>query len=97
VKQKEKDGSPDVLREEHKKKENLLILIKKYMKLEKFIIPLNSEWKAFFDTSILIVIGYSCSTTVFYVAFDALYSKSAKSRDSIVTIFFAMDFVFNLM
>lgn len=44
--------------------------LKDLMKLENFVISMNSTWKTFFDTSILVVIGYSCATSVFYVSFD---------------------------
>jgi hypothetical protein len=56
---------------------------------------MNSGWKAVFDTSILIVIGYSCITTVFYVSFDTKISPTLKFIDYGVTFFFFCDFVFN--
>ena len=44
--------------------------LRDYLKPEYFIISQNAEWKAVFDTFNLIVIGYSCMTTVFFVTFD---------------------------
>lgn len=35
----------------------------------KLIIRQNSQWKAIFDVWMLGLVGYSCFTTIFYVAF----------------------------
>ena len=67
------------------------------MKPERLIISQQSRWKAIFDTSIIIVIAYSCFTTVFYVAFSAEQTTFAKTNDMIVTFFFSFDFFFNMM
>lgn len=48
-----------------------------------------------FDTSILLVIGYSCFTTVFYVSFQQTQQPIMKIIDMLVTITFFCDFVFN--
>ena len=61
------------------------------------IIPYNSGWKAVFDTSILLVIGYSCFTTVYYVAFNAEYPSTIRKVDYGVTSIFFLDFIFNMM
>ena len=45
-------------------------LLRDGLKAENFIINMNSQWKAVFDTCILIVIGWSCFTTVLYISFD---------------------------
>lgn len=66
------------------------------MKPEKLIISQQSRWKAIFDTTIIAVIAYSCFTTVYYVAFDATQSESAKNKDLVVTVFFSFDFFFNM-
>jgi hypothetical protein len=55
---------------------------------------MNSQWKAVFDTSILIVIGYSCFTTVLYISFALDESKIILIINTIVMCSFAMDFVF---
>lgn len=61
------------------------------------IIDIDAGWKAIFDTSILLVIGYSCFTTVFYVSFDSKISPTMKIIDNCVTLAFAMDFIFNFL
>jgi len=63
-----------LLEQENLKKQRKVSIIKhikEYMKPERLIISQQSRWKAIFDTSIIIVIAYSCFTTVFYVAFSA--------------------------
>lgn len=52
--------------EESKKKFSL----KQLLKVDNFIIGLNSEWKSIFDTVLLLVIGYTCITTVFFVSYQ---------------------------
>lgn len=37
---------------------------------ENYIIELDCEWKNNFDTCMLLIITYSCLTTVYYVSFD---------------------------
>jgi hypothetical protein len=61
--------------EQNKKKIDYVKILKEYMKADRLIISQSSKWKAIFDTTILIVIGYSCVTTVYYVAFSAKMSK----------------------
>ena len=39
--------------------------LKDLFNFENFIISQDSFWKKIFDTAILLVIGYSCATTVF--------------------------------
>jgi hypothetical protein len=36
---------------------------------ERIIIDMDSGWKSKFDVAILLLVGYSCFTTLFYVAF----------------------------
>ena len=66
-----------------------------YLKLDTFIISQSSWWKTVFDTVILIVIGYSCMTTVFYVSFDKKAEGTWRIVDLTVTSLFGLDFVFN--
>jgi len=40
------------------------------LKPDNYIISMESQWKSIFDTMILLVIGYSCITTVLYISFD---------------------------
>lgn len=65
------------------------------LKAENFIISMNSQWKAVFDTSILLVIGYSCFTTVLYISFDITTGPFLSFIDNVVTACFALDFIFN--
>jgi len=37
--------------------------------IDNFIISQNKEWKIAFDNILLIVIGYTCVTTVLFVSF----------------------------
>jgi len=37
---------------------------------DRFIISENNRWKAAFDVTVLLLVGYSCFTTVYYVAFS---------------------------
>ena len=45
-------------------------MIKEMFKLDYFIISMNNPLKAAFDNFILIVIGYTCFTTVLFVSFE---------------------------
>ena len=38
---------------------------------DKLIISESSKWKAIFDIIVLLLVGYSCITSIFYVAFSA--------------------------
>ena len=66
-------------------------------KLDYFIISMNSGWKAAFDNAILIVIGYTCLTTVLFVSFDQEKNAVLSKIDHVVTAFFVLDIIFNLM
>jgi hypothetical protein len=78
-------------------KNNKVKKLRDLLKLEYFIISMNNGWKAGFDNAILIVIGYTCFTTVFFVSFDAVKSKALVNIDHLVTAFFALDFFFNFV
>lgn len=65
--------------------------------IDRFIIGSDSRWKSYFDVWILILVGYSCSTTLFYVAFSQPTSKFQKAWDQLVEIFFYTDFCFNFL
>ena len=69
--------------------------LKDCMKAENFIISMNSQWKAAFDTSILFVIGYSCLTTVLNISFNITTGPFLTFVDNLVLVCFALDFVFN--
>ena len=63
-------------------------------KLDNFIISLESSWKNVFDTSILLVIAYSCLTTVYFVSFNQPIGPELRVINWGVTIIFACDFFF---
>jgi hypothetical protein len=49
--------------------EQLNVKKKKKTFKEYLIIPADSKWKSFFDIWILFLVGYSCFTSMYYVAF----------------------------
>ena len=63
--------------------------------LDRLIIPENSQLKAIFDVWILLLVGYSCFTSVFYVAFDSPSNLGQQVFDFIVEGFFWLDFTLN--
>lgn len=69
--------------------------LKKLLVIDNFIISQNSEWKIIFDNLLLIVIGYTCLTTVLFVSFQLEQTSLLKAIDIGVTISFAADFIFN--
>jgi hypothetical protein len=81
----------------HEKEKTTLKKIKDMFKLDYFIISMNNGWKAAFDNVILIVIGYTCLTTVLFVSFDNKKNKVLNQIDYMVTAFFSLDILFNLM
>lgn len=67
---------------------------------EKIIISSDSKVKAIFDVFVLILVGYSCVTSVFYVAFSP--EKSNESTfwsffDIVVEYFFVLDLLLNFI
>lgn len=71
------------------------VSLRDWLKAENFIISMNSQWKAAFDTSILLVIGYSCLTTVLNISFKIQTGPFLTFVDNVVLICFALDFFFN--
>ena len=69
--------------------------LKKLLVIDNFIISQNSVWKIVFDNLLLIVIGYTCLTTVLFVSFQLEQNSYLIIFDYGVTIAFALDFVFN--
>ena len=69
--------------------------LKDSLKAENFIISMNSQWKAVFDTFILFVIGYSCLTTVLNISFNIQTGPFLTFVDNVVLMCFALDFFFN--
>jgi hypothetical protein len=81
----------------HEKERTTMKKLKDMFKLDYLIISMNNPWKAAFDNAILIVIGYTCLTTVLFVSFDNQKSKLLAEIDHLVTAFFALDILFNFM
>ena len=44
--------------------------IRDIFRLDNFIISQNTIWKGVFDTFILLIVGYSCITSVMYISFS---------------------------
>jgi len=61
------------------------------------IINADAKWKSFFDIWILLLVGYSCFTSLYYVAFDRPSNKLHRQFDSLVEYFFYTDFAFNFL
>jgi hypothetical protein len=59
------------------------------------IIKQNSQWKAVFDIWMLGLVGYSCFTTIFYVAFGMPSNNAQMYFDWVVFGFFFMDLILN--
>jgi hypothetical protein len=64
---------------------------------EKIIIRVDSKWKPIFDIFILIFVGYSCITTLYYIAFEEPTNPFHKWVDEFVEISFITDFFFNFV
>jgi hypothetical protein len=62
---------------------------------EWIIIEPESKWKTIFDVIVLILVGYSCVTNIYYVAFSQPTSNLATIIYWVVEIFFYLDFVLN--
>jgi hypothetical protein len=72
-------------------------IMKGIMKPDHFIISMNNGFKAAFDNAILIVIGYTCLTTVLFVSFEHEKNEFMNKIDVVVTVSFALDIMFNCM
>ena len=64
---------------------------------EKIIIDPDNKVKAVFDITLLLLVGYSCVTSVFYVAFSATETDFATYFDPIVEFFFILDLCLNFI
>lgn len=65
--------------------------------IDKLIIDADNRLKSYFDVWILLLVGYSCSTTLFYVAFQQPTAKFHIYWDMMVEIFFYIDFCLNFL
>lgn len=65
--------------------------------IDRFIISSDNRLKSYFDVWILLLVGYSCSTTLFYVAFQQPTARFHLIWDQTVEIFFYSDFCLNFL
>jgi hypothetical protein len=56
---------------------------------------MDAQWKSVFDSVVLVLTTWSCISMMFIVCFDQKMTKTLQNLDLVVTIFFAIDFVFN--
>ena len=64
---------------------------------ERIIIKHDATWKSVFDVVILLLVGYSCISSLFYVAFDQPSNVVHKVFDWIVEAAFYMDLFLNFI
>ena len=64
---------------------------------EKIIISADSKWKAIFDVFILLLVGYSCVTSMFYAAFTPTDNNLLIIFDLVVEAFFWSDLLMNFI
>ena len=62
---------------------------------ERIIISSDSKVKSVFDVFILLLVGYSCATNIYYVAFGTPTSPITLTVNHIIEAFFYMDFFLN--
>lgn len=58
---------------------------------------MTSPWKSYFDIVILLLVGYSCFSTLLYVAFGQPEDKLQIAFDQTVEIMFYLDFFLNFL
>lgn len=64
---------------------------------ERIVISANSKWKAIFDMFVLILVGYSCITSMYYAAFSTTDDPVIIIIDQIVELFFWLDLALNFL
>lgn len=65
--------------------------------MQRIIIDMDSSWKSIFDVVILVLVGYSCFTTLYYVAFGVPTNKWHIAWDLLVEYMFYLDFIFSFL
>ena len=65
--------------------------------VDKIIIGVDNDFKGIFDVMILLLVGYSCFTTLYYVAFGLPTNKYHKLWDMFVEYMFYTDFLLNFL
>ena len=61
----------------------------------KMIIHPDSSWKALFDVWILLLVGYSCISNIYFTAFSVEKTAITGIIFWIVEVFFYFDFIFS--
>jgi len=64
---------------------------------ERIIIPHDSWWKPVFDIIILLLVGYSCVTSMLYATFQSPTNKNIQIFEEIVEYLFRLDLIFNFL
>ena len=64
---------------------------------ERIIIPHDSKWKAIFDVFILLLVGYSCVKSVYYLAFDPFKKETSFNFDQLAEYLFGLDLALNFI
>lgn len=64
---------------------------------DKFIIDADNETKQYFDAFILLLVGYSCITTMYSVAFADEHSLAFEIASWVVDAFFLVDILLNFL
>ena len=64
---------------------------------DRIIISQTSKWKAIFDVVILILVGYSCVTSMLYVAFKNPDDPTLNAIDGVVEFMFWLDLLLNFI
>jgi len=59
------------------------------------IISSESKWKSIFDIWVLLLVGYSCISSLYYVAFSTPDNLLHKMWDVVVEVFFYLDLILN--
>ena len=62
---------------------------------QSFIIHPDTKWKSIFDVWILMLVGYSCITNIYFTAFSVDKTLEDEIIFWIVEIFFYFDFIFS--
>jgi hypothetical protein len=64
---------------------------------ERIIIAHDSKWKAIFDVFILLLVGYSCVKTVYYLAFEPKKDDNGFNLNLIGEYLFGLDLILNFL
>lgn len=64
---------------------------------ERIVIGANNKYKAIFDVLILLLVGYSCVTSMFYAAFESTDDAVMIAVDNVIEVFFWLDLILNFL